>query len=353
MKKISYGQLLLLLFVTRIVRTMTYNPFLLASPYQIIIEIAVSVLIQAVLVIPFVYIYNKFQGEDIISLGFSRNKAVGITLCTVYSAYFIVVALRLIKYFSLFMSTGFPVINSSKAIAVCLILVAGYGAFQGIESLGRSASIVFAFFCFMILIIILTTQGSFDLYNLSIPEPDNPTGFTGFLLKELGSNSELVTVALILPKIKDGFRKAIYGFLTLKLLVIEFAVFLSVTVLGAYIRVTELPFFKVGALSKTQYIERFDAVYMVVWTLCAVIGLGLFIYSASQGLESVFRKTGRKKLSLYISGFVILVTIIFRASQSNADMWADKWLSAVLVCLLTFVIPIVMILINGRKGKQQ
>ncbi len=352
MKQISYGQLLTLLFISRIFKTMTYNPFRDAQPFTIMICIAISVAIQALLVIPVILIYKKNKGEDIISLAFSKGKILGILLTFVYGLYFIVISLSTVKYFSLFMSSMFPVINSDKIIAVILVIIAVYGAFQGIEAIGRSASIVFALFFAMMLLIGLTEQGNIDLYNFSLVPPEKEKSFFEFLIYELGTNFELIAITVLLPKIKSSLTKGVYLFLAIKLIVIEFSIFLSVTILGEYIKMTELPFFEVGAFSKTQFIERFDAIYMLVWTFCAVICLGLFLYLASTCFENVLKKTGEKKLSLFIGSGVLAITIIFRIQETTVDVWYSQWLSCILVVLLLTILPLYLFLSSRNKNEK-
>ena len=52
--------------------------------------------------------------------------------------------------------------------------------------------------------------------------------------------------------------------------------FIYTTLLGDYIKVVPIPIFVVGSYSKTRFIERFDAIYMVEWALCAAVTIGMF-----------------------------------------------------------------------------
>ncbi len=352
MKQISYGQLIMLLFVSRIFKMMTYNPLEYVSAQKLMTELVLSTLIQAFIILPLIFIYKKYPGEDVVSLAKKKNITIGNIIGAVYAIYFVLVALKSVKYFAIFMSQMFPVIRYSTVVAIILTIVGGYGALLGIESIGRSATIVFVFFCLMFVAIIATTNGNIDLFNITYAPKNQEISMWTFIIKGIGFNVEFASVAILLPAIKNRLPSGMYIYLGMKLIIIEILVFLSVCVLGAYSELSVFPFFKIGAYSKTQFFERFDALYMFVWALCAVASVAFFIYLVTASIKTISIKAKPNIVTLIIMAVTIVVSVIFKMEKSITDVWFQKYMDTALVLVLVFVIPLIVLLVSSPRKQR-
>ena len=352
MKKISYGQLILLLFITRIFKTMTYNPFEYVSSINIAFELLISIAIQCVLILPFVYIYKKYPDEDILSLAYKKNKIIGHITSALYIGFFSIILYRAVKYFAVFMSHMFNTLHYTNAITIILIFSGLYGALMGIESISRSCVFVSAGFCAIFIIILFTSKSNADLHNITYMPQTKNIGLVEFVLKAIGYNIEFSALALIMPRVKNKFTKGVYSYLGIKLILLEVVAYLCVAVLGPYVEICEFPFFKIGAYSKTQFVQRLDPLYMVEWTLCAVITVSLYIYLISASINKMSNKVNSKIVSLIVSVLLIVVSIIVDIERKVTDIWFDKYIGTSLVVLFIFVIPLFLAMISKKKKKE-
>lgn len=352
MKQISYAQFIMLLFIVRSFKTMMYNPFENTSAINVLLEIVISTAIQSILVIPFIYIYKKYKGDNILSLAYKKGKIIGIITSALYTIYFFILAFRLIKNFAVFMSHTFNSLNNDKTITIILILVGLYGALMGLESISRSSGFVFIGLCVMFLVVIFTSKGNVDIYNIMYTPKTKNIGLYEFSLRGIANNIELPAIAIIISNVKDRFTKGIYYLLALKMILIGVTVFFIVAVLGAYVELCEIPFFKIGAYSKTQFVQRLDPLYMVEWTFCAVITVSLFIYLITNSVKKIYVKANTKVISLIVSVFLILSILVVNIEKRVSHGLFDRWLGAVLLILFVFVIPLFLAITSRKKNKE-
>lgn len=352
MKKISYGQVIFLLFICRVFKTLTFNPFRDTNSGVLMWSILISTILQMVILLPLFYIYNKHPGKSVDELAFGISKPIGYIITAVYALYFILLAARAIKYFTYFMTDMFPSIKNYYFIAITIVLVAGYGAFVGVEALGRSSIFISFIFISMIIVMIITAQGKMEKINLDIAVQNPANDIFSCVLKELGMNSELTTFALLLPYIKSDIKKSGFILLGLKLVFLEVIVFIYTTLLGDYIKLARIPLFVVGSYSKTKFIERFDALYMLEWTLCAALTIGLFIFLSSKGIKRIIVKVKDTYIVLGVSLLCFGVNFLLSFSHQPFDMMLDRWFTSVLMIVLTCILPLLILLVlKATKNK--
>ena len=196
---------------------------------------------------------------------------------------------------------------------------------------------------------VITSQGQMQKINLDIAVQNPVNDILSCVVKELGMNSELTAFALILPYIKSDVKKAGYILLAMKLVVLEVIVFIYTTLLGEYIKLAEIPLFVVGSFSKTKFIERFDALYMAEWTLCAALSIGLFILLASKGIKRIAVKIRDIYIILVVALICLGINIPFSLSKKPYDMIIDKWFTSIQMIVLTCILPLIILLVQKVK----
>ena len=352
MKKISYGQMIVLLLVFRFLRTVTFNPFVNTDSVIVIWAVLASTVFQGVLVLPLVWIYNKYPDKDINRIAYDVSKPFGICVSLLYRLFFFLVALKAVKNFTYFMLEMFPGTGSKAVIVITLLVVSGYGAYLGLESIARSSGFVIVLVFVMLALMIVTIKGDLDFINIYIPADKTAKSFFNCFVQETGMNSEIVAVAVLLPNIRAGIKKGIYGYLTLKLILIELVIVLYTALFGEYVKNITLPFFALGAYSKTRFIERLDPLYMLVWTLCAIVTIALAIYLSVQCTKNVLIKIKKSLLYIIFTAVCMAVILPFKLKMSVIDIAFDKWINSILIVLLVCIIPLITVFIYGNSVKR-
>lgn len=344
-KMIGWGQLLLLLFMCRVFTLMTFVPFA-DSTETLTIRIAataIGAVIQGILLIPVVILRGSVTG-----LALQKNKPAGIILAVLYLVFFFFyTAGSLIDFRGFLSDRFFPSAGNILWIGV-LLIVGVYCGCLGIEALGRSAVLLFWLFIAALVIMCISSIHEIDPANLSFGFT-NTDGLFSAVLKDLSRNGEICALAFLAGNVRDRLRCGVYGLLASKLVLIFAATLLITAVLGDFAFLTQYPFLAVGATGDARFVERGDALYLMVWTITAIINIALFLHISAGLIGEVFPKCRyRTTISAVI---VFALTTCFALTGLSFSEAYDIVCSGWSIILLAGVIPLI-VLITRKGGKK-
>ncbi len=345
-KYISWGQLLLLLFMCRVFTLMTFVPFARDSEGLTLrlTAAAVSAAVQAVLLIP-VVLLRRSVTETVLG----KNKPCGIIAAALYLLFFLFYTVNSLLHFQDFLSDRFfPTADSTLWIAV-LLLICVYCACMGTEALGRSAVLLFWLFIAALAVMAFTSAGEAKAENLYF-EDFSANNLFSAVLNDLSRNGEICAVAFLAGRVRDKLRCGVYGLLTSKLLLAEAAAVFIAAVLGDFAALTDYPFLALGTFGASGggFIQRGDALYLIVWTITAVINISLFLHISAELLTEVFPKL---KFSTSIAAVLTFgILLLFTAGGIGFDGVYGLLCSGWAVILLAGVIPLIALVISKRKA---
>lgn len=349
MNKISVSQAVILLVCCRIFRIMTFNPFEDTSGTVAMLAVLISAVVECILIIPVIVLTKRGNGANICEQAYERSHFLGAAVSVLYGLFFLLSGVRTARYFSLFIHEAFPGIKGKAVIAFLLILIAMYGAYLGIESLGRSSVFVFVTFLIMFVLMIVTTSKRFDLLNFSMTQLLSGGTVLKTAVREAGMNTELIMLTLLVTDIKGSIKKTAYVYIGTKAVLVLIIMFICTAILGNYLSLVKLPFFAVGAYSKTRLIERYDGLYLVIWTLCALVCLSLSAYIIKMLYMKLFRRSHGLG-GIVLTGIVCFVlTAFFSVEKSSLDRQFDEVLNACVIVFFTFVVPLVFLAVKGKN----
>ena len=350
--KISSWQLLLLLFLSRLFMTITFFSLDDSDSASIILPFAASVLVEVILFIPAILLYKIHPNENVIISAFKVNKALGIILICIYSIFLTFMVFKTVRFFLYFFETEFSALLPIVWVGVILIAASIYVAYLGIEAAARSAAVVFGLFIVMLLIVIFATADDFELSNYyTVPLTSNRL-FQG-ILDGISRSDETVILILITPYLKEKICRAIYGYLGLKLVFIEGIIICCMLLLGGYMIASPFSFFTMCQYAKTAFIERLDAVYLIVWTLMGVIKLSMYSISLFPALEG-FPKFKKHKLLITSLPFIIggIPALLFAYKDQMIIPFLDTNISFYAIIALTFVVPLIIYILRRFKREK-
>lgn len=342
---IGYGQLLILLLMCRVFTVMTYVP-LIGKGYTLstqLIAIVLSVVIQAILVIPVIYLNKANPSMSVTSSAYGINKYLGVAYSILYFVYFVVYASNSVLRFQRFIIIRFyPEANRYLWLAV-FVIVCVYCAYLGIEGIARSSVFVFLIFIAMVVLMLLMSCRDIDISNYYF-DVNYSNSIYSAVIEDLSRNGEIVALAFLMKYVKKGLRCSAYGYIASKLIMLEFVTFLIITVLGDFASLTDYPFMEVGSYAGVRLIQRLDAIYMVVWTITAVINIALFIFVCG---DIIKEHTHRMKLCYSLCGLVVFLLCmpLITNSDKQASIFAFQN-SGYAVVIYTGVLPAVLLLIR-------
>ncbi len=348
--KISCKQLLILLLICRIFTLMTFVP-LISEGYSFASQTAavlISTAIQAVLVIPII-LFNRLRPDTTVTAAIKdKSKAAGIIAAAVYLIFFLSHSINSTMHFMQFLQSRFfhdagVVIMLAIFVTVCI-----YCAYCGIEGLARSSTIVLIFFILTLIMMTASSAGNFDTINFY-----NDVGNISLwkaVADDLARNCEIAAAAFLIKNTAKPCRKSLYGLLAAKLILTEAVMALITGVLGGFAELTDYPFMEVGSYSDTRLFQRNDSLYLILWTLAAVISVSLFIrITAGLACEIVPKL---KCASVIAGAAVFVLSSVFMFADIDFSQTAGYICGGFVVIILTAVIPLAAYLSLRKKGAE-
>ena len=353
-EKISAFQFFTMLFISRTLTTVTYlssytkDVRLSDMLVQPIFRISIGILIM----VPFYFIYKKQSNIDILSEIKARSKLcskVTVFCYVVTFFYFTVVTIARLDVFA--GTVVFPETDVDFMIVFAILLCA-YGAYLGLEALGRSAVLSAILVIPALIFIMATLIKKIDLLNLTPVFYNGVTPVIKTAIDSVGQTVEYAIIVLCLPKVTGNIKKGFWVWLILQTALMATMFFFATAVMGNFTSTQLFPFHTLASLAEFSMFDRLDAIFTSVWILCAFIKAGLLIYLQADILHKEFSKAKKQYLIIGIA-IVTIVTNLFISGEFNRFSIIDNSVIKIIVTVLTaFVIPLA-VLVLIRKGRSK
>lgn len=282
MKKIGCSQLSLLLTLTGTFFIISISE--LYSAEQILGVTVFYILLFIIGILIPQNTYRKNWGE------------ISKTTSTVFLTLFVLTgAFALLRVLKITDKVYFPVGNK-WVIWVLIALVCFYGSIEGIKAVSESSVFVFVLLCLSLLIMVFSSRENIKLGNISFSYDWSATFLS--LSSHVLICGEIVALLYML-RFSEGNRKkgvCFYvlgkGIITVLVLVIGSA---TVGNLGSF---SEYPFFSAVSLSKPFGIQRMDGLYIVLFTVLAVVTVTFYVILSADALKNIFPKLKYNELTV-------------------------------------------------------
>ena len=141
---ISVGQMFSLLFVSRMVITITYGTLLIGDSdiWDHLISAGISFLATFLIILPIYKLFSMDKKMNIFDNFRDLMGKFGYAFILIYVFYFIVITFHTLTIFNNFISNAINPPLSIPLLSVFLLLSSCYGAFKGLEALGRTCTFI-------------------------------------------------------------------------------------------------------------------------------------------------------------------------------------------------------------------
>lgn len=177
----------------------------------------------------------------------------------------------------------------------------------------------------------------------------------GSVLREvgdsLGRSVELAALIFLLPHVENRRTAGLFSYLGIKLLFVEFSTLMITAVLGDYAKGLTLPLYTLSTYARSSVIERFDSVYMLVWTIAVFLKVALLLMLGGQCLKNIFPKLN-ENISKGLVTAAAAATAISLAALDRWDSLLFRSPSAPASLILGFLIPLAVLLFCRRKTER-
>jgi spore germination protein KB len=269
---------------------MTFVP-LLSEDFAVseqMTAVIISAILQLIICIPLLVFTKKFPLLSVTEAAGRKKNFIGFLLIAICFLFFVCETADSLLSFQIFLGDRFfKTANPYLWIGIFLVICV-YCAIIGIEGIARSSTAVFVILLMMLIIMGVTSARDFDPVNIYVTAPKGTLIFA--VIDELAKNGEIVALAFLCKYIPEKMNRTVCGLLIGKVILTLAVLTLIQGVLGDFAMLTDYPFLAVGAYAGVNFLQRADAVYLVVWTMTAVLKTALYINICAGLITECFPK---------------------------------------------------------------
>lgn len=351
-EKISAFQFFVMLFLSRMLTTVTY-----ISSYTKDIRLA-DMLVQPIfritigiaIMLPVYYLYKKHRDKNVLDLVRDRSTKLSKVLAIIYVITFFYFTVTTIARLDLFAGTVIFPETDVDYMLIFVIIFCCYGAFLGVEALGRSSVLSAVLVIPAIIFILVALVSKVDLLNFT------PVFYNGVMpvvktaVDSVGQTVEYAIIAIALPRVNGKVKKGFFLWLIAQTLIMAVLFFFAMTVMGNYAGTQLFPFHTLASLAEFAMFDRLDAIFTGVWIMCAFIEAGLLIYLQADILKKEFTKLKTTTILVFIGGLAIISNFIIAGGIQRFNFVDSSVIKIIVTGITAFLIPLI-VLIFCKKGR--
>ena len=352
--KISAFQFFVMLFLSRTLTTVTYLSSYTESIRlsDMLIQPIFRIIIGTLIMLPLYFLYKRHKGKNILEIVNDKSKILGKLLSVIFVLYFFYFTVVTIARLDLFAGTiVFPETDVDYMLIMAIILCC-YGAYLGLEALGRSSVISAVLVVPALIFIMLTLVKKVDLMNLT------PLFYNGVMpvvkvsVDAVGQTVEYGIIALMMPRVTGNYRKGYYIWLLSQVSLMAVMFFFAATVMGNYAGTQLFPFHTMASLAEFSMFSRLDAIFTSVWIMCAFIKAGLLIFLQTEILTTYFSKFKRVHYLIAIGIITIIANLLVSQQVEWFTIIDNSIIKIIFTGISVAIIPLVLLFIT-RKGNDK
>ena len=348
-EKISAKQLFALLFVSRILSTLTFTPSLNsdAGLSDYILAAFVGGIAEVIFFIPALILSER--GKSLQEFAGQISQKLGKTVSLIYALYFLYLMAftfsRLVFFVSSVMFCNAPVLPIVLITAAAVV----YAVSNGIESIGRTGAFGAFVLTVALVIILVSLSSKLDTDNLTPLFYSGTKPFFLLSLTVIMRTSEPVFIYTLIPKTSGNIKREFTVWWIILTLFVTVLTFFLMCSLGELCTVSMFPYHAMAELSEFSVIERMDSLLTGVWILSAFVRISLCAYCFKDCASGVNKQTGTMTVSL-----IIFAVSAVTAAASNKNLMLYEAFSSLeirLVLFVVFVVAIPVLLLCVRRKK--
>lgn len=351
-QKISALQLFSILYVSRILLTLTFMPSLNNDSVNtdLLLQVVGFFFILPITVLPFYFLYRLQPEWNILDHAYALSPIVEKILAVGYAIYFLYGTIIAISRFDLFATSRLFPDSDFTIFLLLIILVCCVAAAYGLEALGRAAVCglfaVIAVFVFVIGALI----SKFDFLNFVPPFYNGANPVLRGITVSVSQTIELAVLYVLAPRVQGNLVSGFFKWLIGLAITLTGLLGTTVAVLGYYADSQLFPIHALSVLAQFNVLQRFDAFLTGVWMICLFIKSSVFIMISSECLQRAFRL---KKITpeIIFSGAVVSAVCIYVSQNiGRFRILVHDYISDILFAFFVLIVPICF-LIFGRSKK--
>lgn len=335
--KIAPIQLFYIIFICRVVVSLTYVQSVTTGTMETDILISIAFALLATLLMSFPIMLCVKKNKNPLDI-----KGVNI----LYIMYYIGLIAMNISRFSYFASARLNTGSRAWYFSLLILLAATYAAYLGIEGIGRFSSLSFVILIISVVVLLGSNLSNLEIVNF-YPIISNEPKDIAFNMLLLSSNTAESVLFLALSKRVNGkkIKPFVIG-IVFAYIAIFLLIFFVIGVLGASASLQSYPVYSLSQLAKVGLFDRLDVIYNAFWIFAIFIKAAVLIYSIS-----ISTKKYSHASKCMLSGFVGLALTVLATELLGKTSYPHA-LTIIPFVIFTVVIPLLTLLFKKEnKGE--
>lgn len=349
--KISVAQLFILLFLSRMIVTVTYSTYVadISKMWCMSIASLCGLILTLVMVLPVYFLYRTDNRLTVADNGYALLGRGGAVIAIIYGFYFLWVILYTLSLFNLFVTDLMNPSISVIALSVAVVIASAYGAWKGIEAIARTSTIILFAVIIALIFVICTLFNKIDVYNYTPINWGNGGDIGDAVLSMLARNSCIPAMAMLLPFANGKIKRGIVAWGVFVYFTIAVMVFIIVGVLGDYLKTQVFPVYSLTSLAQWGVLQRLDGAFLGIWTAGIFIKAALMIYLISACVKRIWGEIAGR-ISIVASAVVVLVVSLLFSTNSNImSIFFNNYILIAATGITAVVIPLLLLIIKKIK----
>lgn len=354
--KITITQFICILFLSRIVVNITYNPYLSGSGEMIdhILSCVVSFVITSIMFIPIYFMYKKYDTLNLIDDSYYLLGKFGVVVAILFALYFLLVSIYSLSLYTVFMNNVIMPDMPILVVCVAVTIVSVYAAFRGIEGLARASTLLLVLSLISIIFLICTLIPHVDTLNYTPLLYDGNHQFLQGVNIMISRTSCIALIAVFIPYLKKGNLKA--GFITWNAGVYLLMILLILSIVGSqgdFLKTHVFPIYAAFNDASIGFLKRLDVFYLGIWTTGLFVKISINMLAFSICISKIFGEKYFKTIAA-LGGVIIAVSSIIIASTSKVELFTIT--SSIPICITLFIsliIPTILLIIDSVKQRRK
>ncbi len=351
--QIGGGQFFLIIFLSRVVLTLTYsigsgghtvnNADWLAALFMPLVLLLIA--------IPTFFFLKQSSNQDVCTYAYRLHRWLGIGVSIGYALLFFILAYTPVARFSFFVTSAMQPNKNPWFFPVLIFGAVCFAAHKGLKAIVRTGAILSVIGVIAIVSIVVALIPRFDGLNIYTPIYDGWREVGNSMLLMLSNSLELSMFLMLAPNVKGNLKKAYWGYALLTPLMLFLVLFTVVAVLGEYANLQLFPFYSVAGIAKLGELTNLSALEASVWIAGVFIKSSIYLYLCKQCLKPIFPCAWHRFL-LPVLGVGGVIAAAFssenvRRAQLNFSVGGTLLIGFVFIVFL----PLLLAVIGGLKKK--
>lgn len=350
---ISVGQLFSMLFISRMVVSMTYGTLLIGDSdiWDHLISAPISFLASFLLVFP---IYKLFSMDKKMNLIDNLRELLGRFawfFILLYVAYYLIISFHTLAVFNNFILSAVNPPISLPLLSAILLSSACYGAYKGLEALARTSSFILMSTAFSILFLGISLFSSIEIINFRPLMYNGTESAIEGIVYMLSQSSCIAALAVLFPMAKGNHKLGIVIWNFGVYSVFSLVIFLIIGTMGDFAGTQLFPVYTAAGIGKFGSFRHLDSLYLGIWVSGIFLKLSLFLLLSGEGVKKIWGERARK-ISIIIFSFIMALFPFFSENLNILHQTFITEFLFIFLLVISVLIPVVLIILKKFKNRK-